>query len=66
MTSSRSPSATRLAAGTAVGLALAALAQPAAAQDNDGEYWAQRKSQIVVTATRTAVKAEDVPITITV
>lgn len=66
MTSSRSSSATRLAAGTAVGLALAALAQPAAAQDDDGEYWAQRKSQIVVTATRTAVKAEDVPITITV
>jgi len=66
LTSSRLPSATRLAAGTAVSLALAALAQPAAAQDNDGEYWAQRKSQIVVTATRTAVKAEDVPITITV
>ena len=54
----------RLAAGTALGLALAVVATPAMAQDNDGEYWVQRKNQIVVTATRTEVKAEDVPLTI--
>ncbi|MCW0199240.1 TonB-dependent hemoglobin/transferrin/lactoferrin family receptor [Sphingopyxis sp.] len=62
----RSPSATRLAAGSALGLAFAALAQPAFAQDNDGEYWLARKQQIVVTATRIAARAEDVPATVTV
>jgi hemoglobin/transferrin/lactoferrin receptor protein len=61
-----SPSATRLAAGSALGLALAAIAQPAVAQDNDGEYWLARKNQIVVTATRIATNAEDVPSTVTV
>ena len=66
MTIDRSPSAIRLAAGTALSLALAATATPVFAQDNDGDYWAQRKSQIVVTATRTAVKAEDTPVTVTV
>lgn len=66
MNSHRSPSTIRLAAGSALGLALAATAAPAFAQDNDGEYWARRKNQIVVTATRTAVKAEDVPVTVTV
>lgn len=66
MNSHRSPSTIRLAAGSALGLALAATAAPAVAQDNDGEYWALRKNQIVVTATRTAVKAEDVPVTVTV
>ncbi|MBU0864835.1 MAG: TonB-dependent hemoglobin/transferrin/lactoferrin family receptor, partial [Alphaproteobacteria bacterium] len=59
-------SAIRLAAGTALSLALAAIASPVFAQDNDGDYWAARKSQIVVTATRTAVKAEDIPVTVTV
>ena len=49
-----------------MGFALAATAAPAFAQDNDGEYWALRKSQIVVTATRTAVKAEDLPVTVSV
>ena len=39
---------------------------PAFAQDNDGEYWLARKNQIVVTATRTAVKAEDLPVTVSV
>ncbi|MGQ2930464.1 MAG: TonB-dependent receptor plug domain-containing protein, partial [Sphingopyxis sp.] len=34
------------------------------AQDNDGEYWAARKNQIVVTATRTEKSVEDVPLTI--
>jgi len=64
--SHRSSSTVRFAAGSALGLALAATASPAFAQDNDGEYWALRKNQIVVTATRTAVKAEDVPVTVTV
>lgn len=58
------PSIHRLAAGTALGIALAAPAAPAMAQDNDGEYWVARKNQIVVTATRTEVKAEDVPLTV--
>ena len=62
----RRPSAFRFAAGTALGLALAATAAPAFAQDNDGDYWVARKNQIVVTATRTAVKAEDIPVTVTV
>jgi hemoglobin/transferrin/lactoferrin receptor protein len=62
----RSPSAIRLVTGTALGLALAATATPVFAQDNDGDYWAARKSQIVVTATRTAVKVEDIPVTVTV
>ena len=60
------PSVSRLAAGTALGLALAATASPAFAQDNDGEYWVSLKNRIVVTATRTAVRAEDVPVTVTV
>ena len=66
MTNDRSPFTIRLAAGTALGLALAATATPVFAQDNDGEYWAARKNQIVVTATRTAVKVEDIPVTVTV
>ncbi len=66
MTSHRSPSVSRLAAGSALGFALAATAAPAFAQDNDGEYWLARKNQIVVTATRTAVKAEDLPVTVSV
>nr|WP_082665329.1 TonB-dependent hemoglobin/transferrin/lactoferrin family receptor [Sphingopyxis sp. H115] len=36
------------------------------AQDDDGAYWLARKNQIVVTATRTAARAEDIPVTITV
>jgi hemoglobin/transferrin/lactoferrin receptor protein len=63
MTIQRS-SVSRLAAGTALGIALAATAQPAMAQDNDGEYWAARKNQIVVTATRTEKSVEDVPLTV--
>lgn len=66
MTNDRSPSAARLAAGTALGLALAAIAVPAAAQDDDGAYWLARKNQIVVSATRTPAKAEDVPVTVSV
>ncbi len=59
-----SPSIHRRATGAALGVALAAAAAPAGAQDNDGDYWALRKNQIVVTATRTAVKAEDAPLTV--
>ncbi|MHA4835739.1 TonB-dependent hemoglobin/transferrin/lactoferrin family receptor [Sphingopyxis sp. MSC1_008] len=66
MNSQRLPSVSRLAAGSALGLALAATASPAFAQDNDGEYWVSLKNRIVVTATRTAVKAEDIPVTVTV
>lgn len=66
MTIRYASSATRLAAGSALGLALAAVAQPAFAQDNDGDYWLARKTQIVVTATRIATNAEDLPVTVTV
>ncbi|MGL3821847.1 TonB-dependent hemoglobin/transferrin/lactoferrin family receptor [Sphingopyxis sp. R3-92] len=66
LSSTVSTRAARFAAGTALGLALAVTVQPAAAQDNDGEYWMARKNQIVVTATRTAVRAEDLPVTVTV
>jgi len=66
LTSYRAPFLSRLAFGSALSLALVATAQPAFAQDNDGEYWLARKNQIVVTATRTAVKVEDVPVTVTV
>ncbi|MFC3785526.1 hemoglobin/transferrin/lactoferrin receptor protein [Sphingopyxis italica] len=66
MTSHRSPSVSRLAVGSALGLALAASAAPAFAQDNDGEYWLARKNQLVITATRTAVRAEDLPVTVSV
>ncbi|HWW59157.1 MAG TPA: TonB-dependent hemoglobin/transferrin/lactoferrin family receptor [Sphingopyxis sp.] len=62
----RLPSISRLAAGSALGLALAATASPVFAQDNDGEYWVSLKNRIVVTATRTPVKAEDIPVTVTV
>ena len=62
----RRPSAFRFAAGSALGLVLAATASPVFAQDNDGEYWVSLKNRIVVTATRTAVKAEDIPVTVTV
>lgn len=61
-----SSSVARLTAGSALGLALVATAQPAFAQDNDGDYWVARKNLIVVTATRTEVRAEDLPVTVTV
>lgn len=53
-----------LAGGTA--LTLIMTASPAVAQDDDGAYWLARKNQIVVTATRTAARAVDVPVTISV
>lgn len=66
MSIDRSPSIARLAVGSALSFVLAVTAQPVFAQDNDGDYWVARKNQIVVTATRTAVKAEDLPLTVTV
>lgn len=56
----------RIAIGTVLAGALVATAAPAFAQDNDGAYWLARKNQIVVTATRVATKAEDLPVTVTV
>lgn len=49
-------------------LALAFCLLPAQgqAQDNDGQFWLERKNQIVVSATRTPLKVEDVPLTISV
>jgi hemoglobin/transferrin/lactoferrin receptor protein len=38
----------------------------AQAQDNDGAYILEQRSQIVVTATRAPIKAEDAPVTVTV
>ncbi|MDZ3833042.1 MAG: TonB-dependent hemoglobin/transferrin/lactoferrin family receptor [Sphingopyxis sp.] len=59
-------SASHSAAASALALALVAAASPAAAQDNDGAYWLARKNQIVVTATRTPTKAEDLAVTVSV
>jgi hemoglobin/transferrin/lactoferrin receptor protein len=57
----------RRAAPLAALLGTSALAAPAAAQDNDGLYWAQRlHGGITVTATRTPVQAIDAPATITI
>lgn len=47
-------------------LAFAMLAAPAQAQDNDGYFWLNRMNQIVVTATRTPVKVEDLAVTVSV
>lgn len=47
-------------------LAMALASAPASAQDNDGEYWIARKDQIIVTATRTAIKIEDAPVSVSV
>ncbi len=50
----------------ALALAFAALAAPVRAQDNDGLFWLDRMNRIVVTATRTPIKLEDVAATISV
>lgn len=45
------------------------VAPAAVAQDNDGQFWAEwlsRKDQIVVSATLTPVKIEDLPVTVSV
>lgn len=47
-------------------IAFAMLSAPASAQDNDGEYWIARKDAIVVSATRTPIKIEDAPISVSV
>lgn len=47
-------------------VAFALLAAPSAAQDDEGLYWVSRGNQIVVTSTRTPLKIEDVPATVTV
>ena len=52
--------------GLSLVIACAFSATPSIAQDNDGEYWLERKTRIVVTATRTPIKIEDAPATITV
>ncbi|WP_235303494.1 TonB-dependent hemoglobin/transferrin/lactoferrin family receptor [Sphingopyxis sp. MWB1] len=59
-------SASRLVLGAlALGAGVAG-EQRAWAQDNDGAYWLARKNQIVVTATRTPTRAEDLPVTVSV
>lgn len=47
-------------------MAFASLTSPVAAQDNDGEFWIARKDQIVVSATRSPAKIDDVPVVVTV
>lgn len=47
-------------------LASSALASPAWAQDNDGEYWLAQRNQIVVTATRSPIKIEEAPVSVTI
>ena len=47
-------------------LAFAMLTTPAQAQDNDGYFWLSRMNQIVVTATRTPVEIENLPLTVSV
>ncbi|ROT94298.1 TonB-dependent hemoglobin/transferrin/lactoferrin family receptor [Altererythrobacter sp. FM1] len=42
------------------------LTTPAQAQDNDGYFWLSRMNQIVVTATRTPVEIENLPLTVSV
>ncbi|MFV0643340.1 MAG: TonB-dependent hemoglobin/transferrin/lactoferrin family receptor [Sphingomonadaceae bacterium] len=39
---------------------------PALAQDNDGLFWVNRLNSITVTATRTPIKVDDAPVTVTV
>lgn len=48
----------------AVSTALAGM--PAAAQDDDGAFWINRLNQIVVSATRTPVRIDEVPATVTI
>ena len=57
---------TRLAMVSAAAICAALLAAPVRAQDNDGEYWLQRRNHIVVTATRTPVAVEDLAVTVSV
>lgn len=64
---SRRTGASRFAVSIATVISAAAV--PAAAQDNDGQFWVAwlaRKDQIVVSATLTPVKIEDLPVTVSV
>ena len=54
-----------ICSGLALAVALLTSA-PAFAQDDDGEYWLARKDQIIVTATRTPIKIEDAPVSISI
>ncbi len=47
-------------------LGTAICAVPAAAQDNDGLYWAERMRAITISATRTPLEIVDAPATVTV
>lgn len=49
-----------------IAIVVACAATPAFAQDNDGEYWAARKGQITVTATRAPILVSEAPATVTV
>ncbi|MFY7838169.1 MAG: TonB-dependent hemoglobin/transferrin/lactoferrin family receptor [Novosphingobium sp.] len=59
----------RRTAAAIIAIAIAGQATGALAQDNDGQFWADwlaRKDQIVVSATLTPVKIEDLPVTVSV
>lgn len=58
--------ANRNCAALLAATALTAIASPVAAQDDDGLYWAQRKSAITVTATRLPTEADKIPATVSV
>lgn len=53
-------------ASASLALAFCLLPVQGQAQDNDGQFWLERKTQIVVSATRTPLKVEDAPLTISV
>lgn len=53
-------------ATASIALAVAMVGNNAQAQDNDGYFWVNRLNQIVVSATRTPTKIEDVPVTVSV
>ncbi|WP_372731858.1 TonB-dependent hemoglobin/transferrin/lactoferrin family receptor [Novosphingobium sp.] len=61
--------AVRNAAAVLLSGVAACIAPAATAQDNDGQFWAEwlsRKDQIVVSATLTPVKIEDLPVTVSI
>lgn len=64
----REPARARVARPVCASLAIAfALAAgQASAQDDDGFYWMSRGSQIVVSATRTPVRVQDLPAMVTI
>ncbi|WP_231848718.1 TonB-dependent hemoglobin/transferrin/lactoferrin family receptor [Sphingobium sp. SYK-6] len=62
----RGPGAIRFATAAGFALASALCATDAMAQDNDGLYLLNRLNRIVVTATRTPVRIEDSPVTVSI